>query len=178
MSQRLRWSRMCTLAHTFQYPPATCDSLLCEFAAVNCRRKSRGETPCCARPRGELHLAPHFVCNCPIAQTSRKSRSVVQEICPKTLVMKCQMSTKPPKPRCQVCKLNLVTCEKHMGICSRPAFTACPFCLRFNCNTGECAEKICCDAAAKRIEKPPSANSKPKAVARGPAMPIVNTMLR
>ena len=78
-----------------------------------------------------------------------KVRHVALEVRPKVLQAKCQMTTKSPKRNCKDCKLGLIDCEKHMQTCGNCAFSACNFCMRFCCERGDCARKICCAGVAK-----------------------------
>ena len=91
-----------------------------------------------------------FVCSCLISWMDKKKRSAVEEDTPPDVEMQCEMVRKPPKPRCQTCKLGLMTCWKHMVPCSKPAFIACNFCSMFT--SGDCQNKICCEGAARRID--------------------------
>ena len=92
-------------------------------------------------------------CHCLLALMEKKRRSVVEVNVPPSVDFRCQIPTKPPKPRCQTCKLGLTTCWNHMVPCCKPAWSACHFCSRFICHSDVCQEKICCDGKATRIAK-------------------------
>ena len=83
--------------------------------------------------------------------STRKPRQIVNDSRPKVSVERCQIPTKPPKPRCQTCKLGLIICVDHQIQCRNSAFSACNFCLRYRCETGACKTKICCEDAAARV---------------------------
>ena len=150
---RLRLEHLSKLIRTLKPPPQSVhDTTRCEFRGVPCREKSVGETPCCASRRCVTHLDVRFVCCCVIALTSKKPRSP-EHVVRSSVEARCQMPTKPPKPRCQTCKTRLITCSNHMIPCSNPVFLACNFCSRFNCEIAECRTKICCDGVARRLTK-------------------------
>ena len=77
------------------------------------------------------------------------------------------MPTKPPKPRCQTCKLGLIICVDHQLQCRNSAFSACNFCLRYRCETGACKTKICCEGAAARVREVAQVESQLQADRRG-----------
>src|SRR5690349_8450743 len=80
----------------------------CEFLGM-CTNESAGETPCCSRRRCVKHLKPEFACRCLLACMEKKRRPVAEGNVPPSADFRCEMTTKPPKPRCQTCKLGLIT---------------------------------------------------------------------
>ena len=138
--QRLRLRKERELLRVFNFPPPMPDPVLsfCEFLGKSCEYKHGVETPCCA----SHHLKPDSACDCwsVLHKPTRVSTSEVG----KNELGRCQMPRKPPKPRCEICKSGVMTCEKHMMSCGKVAFDACSFCLQFNCETGGCEKRICC----------------------------------
>ena len=82
----------------------------------SCSSASVGET-FVARVGAAVHLATKFVC-CP----KIIPRVAKEEVKPPIVVEKCEMPMKPPKPRCDICKTGLMTCEKHMVKCASLPF--------------------------------------------------------
>ena len=112
----------------------------CEFA---CPDESIGVTDCCGRRQCSYHKRQKCCC-CKKARTSA-------EATPRVIVQLCSLAREPPRPNCATCKYSV--CPRHQTQCKNEAFSACHFCLKFNCERGECAKTICCVGVLNHLKK-------------------------
>ena len=114
---------------------------------MKCLNTSITETPCCASGRCSKHGDKNYGCGCWLTQAIRASQTRCGR--PEVSVLKveagkCDMATKPLDPHCEDCQSG-ISCLQHMGICQKPAFTACDLCMKYKCHERRCIDKICCD---------------------------------
>jgi hypothetical protein len=159
---RLRLRHLTDWSQALKLPPSRPPMKRDELCESDCKNLSVGVTPCCGTRRCGVHTKDPWCCE--LWLSTRKPRKIVNESRPKVSVERCQMPTKPPKPRCRTCKLGLIICVDHQTQCRNPAFSACNFCLRYCCETGDCKTKICCVSAAARVKEVAEGKSQLRAV--------------